>query len=270
MDNELEFIDGTKDGKNYRFFNFNPQIKLNAQIDFILKNKVNEIRFSKTEEKFIFETFGLLKNTYANIKSIIFDDIIIKDLDFLIDFQNIERLFVVTKIKNSFDFNKLKKLKYLIIYMGKYFSLENINKNIISLTMHQSTITEIEEIGKLSELKELGIMYFPKLKNISSIIKCMKLEYLGIKNCKSITTWNEIKNCKSLNNFFIENCGTIPTIQFLKDLNINKLRIVNTKIEDGKVKWLLKKELEINNFPVYKSYDIVPEELWEYNESRIE
>jgi hypothetical protein len=158
----------------------------------------------------------------------------------------------------------MKKLKYLNIYLGKYYSLENINKNISSLIIHQSTLTEIEQIGTLSELRKLDIQYFPKLNNVFQIIKCKNLEHLGLKNCKSIVDWNTIKNCKLLNSFFIENCGTIPTIQFLKNLNINYLRIVNTKVQDGKVKWLLKKEIEHLNFPVEKYYDITIEELGKY------
>jgi hypothetical protein len=289
-DKELFYRITTEQGKEIRFFGFNFEKDIMSQLEFVQKQKINAISIVRATESDTNNILNIFKNKKIKLYELSLYNLTLNNIDFLLDFITLENLKIVVETKKRFDFNKLTNLKKLELYAGKYFKTEDINQKVVSLYLHkvnfnffhkvdalnnietlsiaQSALPEMKGVENLTKLKSLSLSYCPKLEHIKSMNECNYLKYFTIRNCKNITDWNTISLISSLESLVVENCGTLPDIEFLDSTNIQELRLINTEIANGKMKWLLNKNFKYLNFPVYKHYDIQASDLWKYQEDK--
>ncbi|MCL1994367.1 MAG: hypothetical protein FWG66_15595 [Spirochaetes bacterium] len=287
-ENDYYYSFFTEGGVEYKFFAFNWNYDIKSQLEFVHKHAINELSIGNTSESNVEKIIDFIKKNEITVYTLLLQNLTLKNIDFLHDFQTIKNLTVVAEVDKRFNFNELIKLQKLELFMGKYFTLEDVNKNVTTLRLHkanlkssigfaqlkhvknlnisQSTLTEINGLEGLKNIEALDISYFPKLKNIEPIKWCQKLKHLKIKNCKSIIDWGALSENNSLKTIIIENCAKIKSLEFLKNINIEEVCLIDTQIEDGNVSWLLGKNIKKINFPVHKHYDLKYEELLEYQQ----
>lgn len=285
-ENDYYYSYYTKGEVEYKFFFFEEDKNIKSQLEFVKKHSINEINLVDISEKNVNKIINFIIENEIFLYSLHLQQLTLNDIDFLQHFQTIENLTIVVEVNKRFNFNVLKKLRKLELFMGKYFLFEDISKNISILKLHkvnskcsmgfselkpvkdldifQSTLTEINGLKDLKNVESLNLRYVPKLNNIEPIKEYKKLKHLRIKNCKNITDWEIIGKIGSLKTITIDSCGKIESLDFLENIDLMEFYLVDTQVEDGNVSWLLNKKITRIDFPVYKHYNITPEELWEY------
>lgn len=122
------------------------------------------------------------------------------DCKWLLDFINLESLFLGKKAKKNFkcigEIPKLKKLSLRGIKIESFSFLKD--SNIDTLNILWASIDDLSSLSLLSNLKHLQFWRIPKLDDISVLSNLEKLETLKLQDLKHIST---LPNLTKLKNF---------------------------------------------------------------------
>ena len=116
-----------------------------------------------------------------------------------------------------FECVTLKKL-YINNYKGKTADKFAKLKNLESLKIGNSPIENIEGLGQLHQLRELGLYYLRKLTSLRGIENLRNLEVLDLYTCRKITSLEPIKGLVNLRKLLFNNMGEIDSIKVLEKL----------------------------------------------------
>ncbi len=197
----------------------------------------------------------------------------IGDCENELDFSNLSYLNDLTilyqkKFKNIF---KCKNLKKLVIH--HYNTKEKDIKEFLGLKKLQfleicsSPIKNIDSLISLEELENVELRYLRNLESIKGLENHSKISELWIQNCKKVKDIELIGTLENLSVLTIDSCGGLSSLEFLKKLKrLKSIRLVDTKILDGKLSWLLEKEsMQYLSTSIAKYYDITHEQLTIFN-----
>ncbi len=169
------------------------------------------------------------------------------------------RYLSISDNKNQIDFHAFPKLEEAsldwhpkmhnlnasqqlrILTLGKFNSKEKdftvlpLMKDLIQLSIVQTTITSLSGIDRFPKLERLGVWYGSKLDNISSINKIAStLQSLNFSTCKKIEDLSVLKSLSNLRFLGLNDCGNIESISFIRDMpNLKIFTFVKTNIKDG-------------------------------------
>jgi len=121
------------------------------------------------------------------------------------ELENLEKLSIYETTRASYDLSRLKKLRKLCLISAKRFKnigagklLESVrldnttdtsflemcrSPGIVHLDLVFGTITDLDPLGELSEIKTLRLYSQRKLQNLNALRKLSKLEIVTVESC---------------------------------------------------------------------------------------
>lgn len=160
------------------------------------------------------------------------------------DFSRIEHLKILCILYNQNFTNGISKclnLEHLEVhhYKSKDKTLKDFSTLTKLKTLHfsQSTIYNLDGLENLNNLESLSLRYLRNVSSLKPLEHKKNIESLFIQNAKKIIDWEIIGTMSKLKKLKIDSCGIISNLNFIKNLNLQEIEIINTKIEED-CKWL--------------------------------
>jgi hypothetical protein len=119
------------------------------------------------------------------------------------------------------------------------------NRRLERLDIVRSTITSLNGIETLEDLRVLDIAYMPKLESLDALMKCKELglRSLSIERAKNIKSYKPIASPTRLKDLRLSRCAAMQSVKWTKGMNwLEHFAFVETNVIDGDLDPLLKLE----------------------------
>lgn len=204
-----------------------------------------------------------------------------EDIDWntIMRLTSLKSLTINGAVKHKIDFNHLPNLKKLEYYWHKnnvnslflhegiedleFYNLrtEDMSSfegmiNLKSLEIVRGTLTRLEGVDKVKNLKLLSLHSTSKLEDISALNKPNKLLSLSFYSCNKIAFSKEITGLKQLRHFGLCKQKNIESLAFVKSfLSLEELGIFEMSVKNGDLMFLNElpnlKSLRMDKKPFY-------------------
>lgn len=110
------------------------------------------------------------------------------------------------------------------------------------LALTQTSITSLEGLETLDDLRYLELAYAPKLESIEVFEENdLEIREIELQNAKRIATYEPLASFRRLRRLKISNCAPMPDLKWTNGMsNLDFLSFVETNVEDGDLLPLLK------------------------------